>query len=204
MHTVRFLSLLVFLLSASPVSPLPCQQVGTQQPEIAPSRATGQAAAPKPEKKPATIDINKGPGAIWIWGKKPAGGNDSFIFHRSFQANCNSAHLVASCDNLMVIKINGRKVASHGSWETPVRIDVQKFLVAGKNELVVEGANAGGPAGMILKLAMKPRMVSRNTNKRTAVIAPNPVKRTAGLFCMSTATEKMPALTQTRSWATCA
>jgi putative heme-binding domain-containing protein len=155
MRIVGFLSLLVFLLSISLASPLPSQQVGTQQPTIARSRVVGQEATPEPEKKPATLNINKGPGAIWIWGKKPAGGNDSFIFRRSFPANSTAALLVASCDNQMVIKINGKRVVSHGSWETPVRIDVQKFLVAGKNELVVEGANAGGPAGMILKLAMK-------------------------------------------------
>jgi len=157
MRIARIFPLLVFLLALSLASSLLSQQVGTQEPTIAPSRVAGQEAEPKaePEKKPATLDINKGPGAIWIWGKKAAGANDSFIFRRSFQANSTAALLVASCDNQMVITINGKRVVSHGSWETPVRIDAQKFLVAGKNELVVEGANAGGPAGMILKLAMK-------------------------------------------------
>ncbi len=157
MPTVRFAASLVFLLSLSSTAQLLSQQVGTQEPQVAPSRVAGQKATPdaEPEKKPDAFDINKGPGAIWIWGKKAAGANDSYLFRRSFQANSTSAHLVASCDNQMVIKINGKRVVSHGSWETPVRLDVQKFLVAGKNELLVEGANAGGPAGMILKLAMK-------------------------------------------------
>ena len=154
MHVSRSIPLFLALLSIYPTS-LFAQQVGTQLPEIARSRVTGQETAPEAEKKSSAIDVNKGPAPTWIWGKKAAAGNDSFIFRRSFQANCTSAQLVASCDNQMVIKINGKRVVSHGSWETPVRIDVHKFLVAGKNELLVEGANAGGPAGLILNLAMK-------------------------------------------------
>ncbi|MDP7206150.1 MAG: hypothetical protein QGH11_11295, partial [Pirellulaceae bacterium] len=176
MRIDRFFTLAVFLLALSPAGSLFSQQVGTQQPEIAPSRVAGQKAEPKaePEKKSASLDINKGPTAIWIWGKKGAGANDSFLFRRSFQANSTAALLVASCDNQMVIKINGKRVISHGSWETPVRIDVQKFLVAGENELVVEGANAGGPAGMVLKLAMKKADGSVNylvTNKQWTAAA---------------------------------
>ena len=128
--------------------------LATQVPEVVASRTAGQTAAASQPKPPA-LNVNQGPRPIWIWGKKPAGERDTFLFRRPFQVTAKAAWLVATCDNQMLVKINGKRVISHGSWETPVRLDVLEFLKEGNNELLVEASNAGGPAGFLLKLVMR-------------------------------------------------
>ena len=134
------------LLAAPPVS--------TQQPEIVASQVAGQQPAPSQSQAP-DFDFKQGPNPIWIWGKKPAGAEDTFIFTRSFQVTAKAARLLASCDNRMLVKINGKRVIEHGSWETPVQLDVQKFLQPGENRLTVVASNNGGPAGLLLKLVLQ-------------------------------------------------
>ena len=142
----------VVLVAAIPAT----GQVSTQLPEVARSKVRGQAVSSKP--KPATtVNLDRGPRAQWIWGRRPAGASDRFYFRRRFSAGkSTAASLIASCDNQMVLWINGKRVVAHGRWEEPVRADIGKYLVPGDNEILVEGRNAGGPAGMVLKLGLKP------------------------------------------------
>jgi putative heme-binding domain-containing protein len=157
MPSVRYTSLIIIVLLVGPPPQSSAQLVGTQQPTIAPSRAIDQPAKPAEDepKKTGDWDSAKGPKPNWIWGQKAAGGNDSYIFRRTFEADVASALILASCDNEMTIKLNGKRVAFSDSWQAAVRMEVGKFLVAGKNLLVVEGNNAGGPAGLVLKLILK-------------------------------------------------
>ena len=134
------------LLAAPPVS--------RQQPEIVASRVAGQKRSSSPQQT-RSLDFNRGPKPVWIWGKDPAGAEDTYLFQRSFQVTAKAAWLMATCDNRMRVKINGKRVIEHGSWETPVRIDVQKFLQPGDNRLLVEASNGGGPAGLLLKLVLQ-------------------------------------------------
>ena len=50
--------------------------------------------------------------------------------------------------------INGKKVGASDAWETPLKLNVAPFLVKGKNVIAIEGANAGGVAGVVLKLGV--------------------------------------------------
>lgn len=134
------------LLAAPPVS--------TQQPEIVASRVAGQQPSPSQQRARA-LDFKQGPKPIWIWGKRPAGAEDTFLFARSFQVTAQAAWLMATCDNRMLVKINGKRVIEHGSWETPIQLDVQKFLQPGDNRLTVVASNDGGPAGLLLKLVLQ-------------------------------------------------
>ena len=55
------------------------------------------------------------------------------------------------------VYLNGQRVASGDNWQTPARVDIRRRLRPGANELLVEGANSGGPAGLAVKLVLTPR-----------------------------------------------
>lgn len=110
----------------------------------------------KVEKKRAEKpqQLNGGPKANWIWGPGKTGDKDSFVFKKQFVGGTKAAHLVATCDNSMTIVVNGKRVLTDGGWEAPARADIQKYLNPGQNEIVVQASNAGGPAGLAVKLVL--------------------------------------------------
>ena len=46
------------------------------------------------------------------------------------------APLIITCDNSFKLNINGKRATASKNWETPVKMDVAKFLQAGKKKLV--------------------------------------------------------------------
>ncbi|MDA1014502.1 MAG: c-type cytochrome [Planctomycetota bacterium] len=150
-----------FVLSRS-VARAQDTSIYTQDAEVAESlvRTIDSEPAAEPKAKPdepqtsKKLDVSAGPKPDWIWGVKPAGNTDRFYFRKQFSGGVKSATVIASCDNSLTIYINGKSIASHGSWETPVTKDVTKVIQDGANELVVEGANSGGQAGLVLKLVL--------------------------------------------------
>ena len=71
-----------------------------------------------------------------------------------------SAEIIATCDNLFVLYLNGKAVgesgASNNVWNQPRRWDVTGWMVPGKNTVAVQAVNTlPGPAGMIFKLAVR-------------------------------------------------
>ncbi|MFM8892643.1 MAG: heme-binding protein, partial [Planctomycetia bacterium] len=89
--------------------------------------------------------------AAWIWG---ADDGRSYKLTKIFRGGATRALLVATCDNSMVLSLNGQKLATSGAWERPVSIDVTKNLRAGDNELAAVVANEGGPAGFSCRLVL--------------------------------------------------
>jgi putative heme-binding domain-containing protein len=133
-------------------------QVSSQVPEIAESQVrSDKPATPKSSPKPMAdlLDVTKGPAAEWLWGTKTPGDEDLFFFHKIFEGKVKRATLVASCDNILAVFINGKRIASSNNWEAPVMLDVTAHVKPGKNILLVEAANAGGAAGMALKLVLQ-------------------------------------------------
>ena len=129
----------------------------TEQPAVAASIVRGSAGentssnptAEKPAAKPAAA---KGPAPFWIWGPNP---DVKYRLSTSFSGPSKSAQLEATCDNVMTILVNGQRVGGSDSWESPLKIDIQKYLKAdGANEIVAEVANAGGPAGFVARLTI--------------------------------------------------
>ncbi len=94
---------------------------------------------------------SKPPAPAWIWG---ADINKRYYLRKEFDGGSAKAILRATCDNKMTIAINGENVAESDSWERPIEIDVQKYIKSGKNVLLAEVENQGGPAGFILKLTL--------------------------------------------------
>jgi putative heme-binding domain-containing protein len=56
----------------------------------------------------------------------------------------------------MKVYLNGKRVAVGDNWQEPVVADVTSAMKAGANVLEVEAANAGGPAGFVLQLTLRP------------------------------------------------
>lgn len=124
----------------------------TQIPEVANAVERGVEPQAEPAAKPTGTDkLAAGPTPSWIWGADP---NKKYFARAEFEGGTKSAVLRAACDNTVTLWINGQRVGSSDSWQSPVTIDVQKHVLAGKNELLAEIGNEGGPAAFVLKLAL--------------------------------------------------
>ena len=143
-------------------------QVSTQKPEVVPVEIDGakKVSSKKDAQKTTTktLGFRSGPKARWIWGKKRAGVNDRYFFRRTFTAKTRQARIIVSCDNHMVVSINGKRLLTGDDWNAPVTADIQQHLQPGKNVIVIDGRNAGGPAGLAVKL------VYREATGKTSVI----------------------------------
>jgi putative heme-binding domain-containing protein len=140
------------------------ENISLQKPTVAQSVVHNSEEKKKPTPKAAAKpkQLQKGPKATWIWGPGKTGEKDSFVFKKEFEGGAKVARLIATCDNSMIVSINGKRVVSDGGWEAPARVDIQKYLKPGKNELLVQASNAGGPAGLAVKLVLEdPKGVTR-------------------------------------------
>jgi len=127
--------------------------------------------------EPPSIDFD---GAKWIWfspgAEMPLESLPASVNYFRAQltlpedAQVRSAEVIATCDNLFVLHINGKSVgesqADNSAWGQPKRWDVAKMLVPGRNVVAVEAINTlPGPAGLIVKL------VAELADGRRAVLA---------------------------------
>jgi len=90
----------------------------------------------------------------WIWLGNPPDSNETVYFRHTFELTSvpKSVTVAGSCDNSMRVYINGKKAVSSNEWSTPVRAEIAKSLVKGKNVIAVEAVNSGGPGGLILSV----------------------------------------------------
>ncbi len=123
----------------------------TEKPAFLPVRVRGEPADAGAEKSKTGGVLRQGPSPSWIWGPEV---NRRYFLRKEFRGGSTAARLRATCDNRMTITLNGEEVVRSDTWETPVEVDVQRFLKPGNNELIAEVANTDGPAGFILKLAL--------------------------------------------------
>jgi putative heme-binding domain-containing protein len=101
---------------------------------------------------PGASSAGKAPVPCWIWG---ADANQRYVLRKEFvAADVTAARLLATCDNRLVLRLNGQEIARSDTWQTPIDRDVHKLLQPGKNVFLAEVANAGGPAGFILSLTL--------------------------------------------------
>jgi putative heme-binding domain-containing protein len=96
--------------------------------------------------------LQEGPRASWVWGDNP---NARYVISKKFKnEGAVAAWIAASCDNEMVVSLNGKSLGRSDSWEEGLSLDVSKGLVAGENEVSFEVWNHGGVAALVAKLAM--------------------------------------------------
>ncbi len=95
----------------------------------------------------------------WIWhdnnGRAPDGEEVRF-FRKTFTADTPVTRAVLSVagDNEALVFLNGRRVAQNRNWQHASSANVTSAIARGKNVIAVRGKNAGGPAGVILKLEL--------------------------------------------------
>src|SRR5829696_5281392 len=97
----------------------------------------------------------------WIWGAEQSKDNEIFFFRKSFetfienpQKDVKSATLWGTCDNEMIVYLNGTKVTESTTWERATIVDVSKALIPGRNLIAIRGKNTDGIAGLILRLTI--------------------------------------------------
>ena len=123
----------------------------TQKSEVAPA-ADSAPSKPDDAGTAALKDWAKeGPAASWIWGPDF---NRKYIVRKTFTGGTKAARVIASCDNVMTLRLNGQQVLQSSEWQSPSQADVQKLIKDGENVLEAEIANEGGVAAFILKLAL--------------------------------------------------
>ncbi|MBK7405861.1 MAG: c-type cytochrome [Phycisphaerales bacterium] len=95
-----------------------------------------------------------GQDAEWIWVSPQAKAGQHARMLRLFMVSgeVDRAQLVATCDNHMVVYVNGEEVARSDTWESPVAVDVAGKLRQGRNVVAVDALNDGGAAGLALRL----------------------------------------------------
>ena len=89
----------------------------------------------------------------WIWGANPARDGDHFFFRKTFELAepAELVELVATCDNRYVLSIDGREILAGNAWDRPQLKSDGPALAAGRHELLAQGANDGGPAGLLVR-----------------------------------------------------
>jgi putative heme-binding domain-containing protein len=120
------------------------QDVFTQKPAVAPAVERGAEAAP-PKVDTAAAEWAKrfadGPTPLWIWGETPT---KNYSLSTTFEATgIKAARLKVSCDNRVVLLVNGQRVASSDEWQEGAEADVTGHLKE-KNEIVAQCRNDGG------------------------------------------------------------
>jgi len=88
--------------------------------------------------------------ARWIWasGDRAA---PACTFRKLVELDhlAERASVHITCDNGYTLYVNGQQVGAGRRWETVQSYDVRALLQRGRNVIVVEAVNDGGPAGLI-------------------------------------------------------
>jgi hypothetical protein len=107
---------------------------------------------------------------VWIWSKPKAEDGEKADFRTSFEvpADIKSAKLSFTCDNGAKAFINGKDVGTNPDWQQPTAVDVKKFLVPGKNEVLIEAKNQTGTAAMVAVLEVEDAAGKKTTLLETS------------------------------------
>ena len=129
----------------------PPMQVRYRNLVLTPLDATGDTDATivaNPTSPPLASDE-----VAWIWGANPARDGDHFFFRKTFELAepAELVELVATCDNRYVLSIDGREILAGNAWDRPQLKSDGPALAAGRHELLSQGANDGGPAGLLVR-----------------------------------------------------
>ncbi len=121
-----------------------------------------QEPAKKPKGKVAKAKVVRPEAAKpnWIWladGDIPA---KSVYFRKQVDSSgVGAARLYAACDDSMKIYVDGKLVREHGTWQTPVFVDISKYMDLDSPQkqhvIAVEAHNGESAAGLLVKLDLE-------------------------------------------------
>lgn len=103
------------------------------------------------EAPPPVLDPGAAGPAQQIWSKTADAA--TVFFRREFELpeRARRIRLVASCDDLCTVFVNGRQIAAAQAWETLIVADLAD-AAAGRNVVAVQGGNRMGPASLAVWL----------------------------------------------------
>jgi len=127
--------------------------------------------------------------AEWIWLSPRAEPDQPAHMLRLFvtSGEVTRARVLATCDNHLILYVNGEEVARSDTWESPVSADVEGLLRPGRNVLAVQCRNDGAAAALALRLDItyadgrKARVVSAD-DWRVSETAPEGWEKPGFLF----------------------
>ena len=110
--------------------------------QVAAARAAVAAiVAGKSGEEPDALRLE----AQWVWSHADAendpGGRVLFRKVVRLDEPPDRVLAVATCDNELVLSVNGQKAGQSGDWMKPLSVDVAKFLKAGENVIAIEATN---------------------------------------------------------------
>jgi len=84
---------------------------------------------------------------MWIW-KEGKIKTEKAQFKKTFTLDSvpKKASLTATCENEFMLMVNGKKVKNSSKWDAPVKTDIAKYLVKGKNTIGVRAFNESSMA----------------------------------------------------------
>jgi hypothetical protein len=104
-----------------------------------------------------------GPDASWIW-TRDVRDNQTILARKEFKLKSapENTRLYITADDYFTVWVNGKNVASSGPeqgndrvWQNVRSVDVGKILHPGNNVIAVKAINAGGSAGLLVRLESK-------------------------------------------------
>ena len=134
--------------------------------------ASGKSAE-LPAKKPATASKPKGKSSAkakavrpeqarpnWIWLSNDGEPAKAVYFRKEVDSGgVGAARLYAACDDSMKIYVDGKLVKEHGTWQTPVFVDISKHMDLDspkkQHVIAVEARNGQSAAGLLIKLDLE-------------------------------------------------
>jgi putative heme-binding domain-containing protein len=91
------------------------------------------------------------PRPYWIWSSEAAQPLQQAFFRKRFQIDqpIRRASIRVSCDNRATVRLNGAVLGEPADWMRVEEFDASGLIRAGENEVTIDAANQGGPAGLL-------------------------------------------------------
>ena len=90
----------------------------------------------------------------WIWTSTATKSEEKATFQKTFTITepVKSAQLNFTCDNGATAYLNGIQIAKNSDWNEPTRVQLNKKINIGENELRFDATNNDGVAGLVVSL----------------------------------------------------
>ncbi len=101
--------------------------------------------------------VKTDPKPDWIWSAEGPRVHQQIYLRKQFElpGDAKSARIYTTCDNALVLYINGKSAGATDWWYDPIEQVDAKLLQKGKNIIAADCKDAGGIAGFLFKLEIE-------------------------------------------------